>query len=87
MVVDRAALATRPPVVEVHHQVPLPAEAAATYAAMDNGTTADFAKLMAQGITPPADIAVVGKLMQVLSGAIYTGDDEDAGGARFQGSA
>ena len=44
-----------------------------------NGTTADFAKLMAKGITPPADIAVVGKLMQVCSGAIYTGDEDDAG--------
>jgi len=80
-VVDRTALATRPPVVEVHHQVPLPQDAAATYGAMDNGTTADFAKLMAQGITPPADIAVVGKLMQVLSGATYT-SDKDAAGAR-----
>lgn len=80
-VVDRTALATRPPVVEIRHQVPLPGEAAATYAAMDNGTTADFAKLMAQGITPPADIAVVGKLMQVLSGAIYIAD-EDAAEAR-----
>ena len=84
MVVDRAALATRPPVVELHHQVPLPQEATATYLAMDQGTTADFARLMAQGITPPADIAVVGKLMQVLSGAIYTADEDVAGARAFK---
>jgi hypothetical protein len=78
-VVDRAALATRPPVVPIHHLVPLPPDAAEVYAAMDEGTTADFAKLMMAGITPPVDIAVVGKLMQVLSGAIYTGDPAVAG--------
>jgi hypothetical protein len=83
-VVDRAALATRPPVVEIHHHVALPPDAAATYDEMDQGTTADFAKLMAKGIAPPVDIAVVGKLMQVLSGAIYIGDEDDAGARRFK---
>jgi hypothetical protein len=74
MVVDRAALATRPPVVEIHHQLALPEQARGLYASLDQGTTEDFAKLIAAGITPPNDLAVVGKLMQVISGAIY--DDE-----------
>jgi hypothetical protein len=71
MVVDRAALATRPPVVEIHHQPPLPEEARGIYSSLDQGTTEDFARLIAAGITPPNDLAVVGKLMQVISGAIY----------------
>jgi hypothetical protein len=74
MVVDRAALATRPPVVEVHHHLALPEEARSLYGSLDQGTTEDFARLIAAGIAPPNDLAVVGKLMQVISGAIY--DDE-----------
>jgi hypothetical protein len=73
-VVDQAALDTRPPVVEIQHEVPLPPEAAAVYAQFDDGTTDNVRALLAAGIQPAHDLAVVGKLMQVLSGAVYTGD-------------
>ena len=73
-VVDQVALDTRPAVVEIVHDVPLPPEAAAVYAQFDNGTTANMRALLAAGIQPAHDLAVVGKLMQVLSGAVYTGD-------------
>jgi hypothetical protein len=75
-IVDQAALALRPPVVEIEHDVPLPDEAADIYDGFDQGTTAEVAKLVAAGLTPPPDIAVVGKLMQVCSGAVY----DDANG-------
>lgn len=74
-VVDQVALDTRPAVVEIRHEVPLPAEAAVIYAQFDNGTTENMKALLAAGIQPVRDLAVVGKLMQTLSGAVYTGDD------------
>jgi hypothetical protein len=75
-VVDRAALRTRPPVVEIVHDIALPPEAEAIYRQFDQGTTADLAKLVAAGLTPSPHIAVVGKLMQTLSGAVYGEDGE-----------
>jgi hypothetical protein len=72
-VVDQVALDTRPAVVEFEHAVPLPPEAAEVYAQFDTGTTADMQALLSVGIQPAHDLAVVGKLMQVLSGAVYTG--------------
>jgi SNF2-related domain len=74
-VVDEAALATRPPVVEVVHQVALPPEIEEVYRAADTGkTTETLTTLLAAGITPPHDMAVVGKLQQILSGAVYRED-------------
>jgi hypothetical protein len=73
-VVDQAALDTRPAVIELEHSVPLPPEAAAVYAQFDDGTTDNMQALLAAGIQPAHDLAVVGKLMQVLSGAVYTGE-------------
>jgi hypothetical protein len=77
-VVDQTALDTRPAMVELEHDVPLPPEAAEVYAQFDNGTTTDMQALLAAGIQPARDLAVVGKLMQVLSGAIYTGESDNA---------
>jgi hypothetical protein len=79
-VVDRAALATRPPVVEIVHDVPLPLEAEEVYRQYDEGATEDLAKLVAAGLTPSPEIAIVGKLMQALSGAVYC---EDGGWTRL----
>jgi SNF2 family DNA or RNA helicase len=73
-VVDRAALATRPLVVEIIHNIPLPEEVEEVYRQYDEGTTEDLEKLVAAGLTPASDIAIVGKLQQVLSGAVYGAD-------------
>jgi SNF2 family DNA or RNA helicase len=71
-VVDQAALNTRPPVVEIVHDVPLDAKSAAIYAVLDgDGTTDAVAANAASGLTPASDMAVVTKLMQVCSGASY----------------
>jgi hypothetical protein len=76
-VVDRAALNTRPPVVEIVHDVPLDAKSAGIYQVLDGeGTTDSAAALVAQGIMPSNEMAVVVKLMQICSGASY----EDDGG-------
>lgn len=73
-VIGREALALRPPVTEILHNVELPAEAADLYAQLDGGTTEDLQALLANGIEPPREMAVVGKLQQVLSGALYEPD-------------
>jgi hypothetical protein len=74
-VVDKAALATRTPVVEVIHQVPLTPELEELYRAADTEkTTKTFTALLGAGITPPHEMAVVGKLQQILSGACYRED-------------
>jgi hypothetical protein len=78
-VVDRAALATRPPVVEIVHDIPLDASAAGVYAVLDkDGTTDAAAVRAASGMLPASDMAIVTKLMQVCSGAAY----DDSGGWR-----
>jgi SNF2 family DNA or RNA helicase len=70
-VVDQAALETRPPVVEIVHDVPLNAAGAAVYQRIDGGMTQSLA--LAAGARPISihEMAVVGKLTQVLSGAVY----------------
>jgi hypothetical protein len=78
-VVDDAALATRPPVVEIVHDVPLEAKSAALYQEIDAGKVS--VEIAAQAAAEPSfrmrvsEEAVVTKLMQVLSGAIYAGAD------------
>jgi hypothetical protein len=75
-VVDQAALATRPPMVEVVHDVVLPPAAAELYDRLDAGTTATLAAAAAAGVSSPPDVALVGKLQQVCSGAIYRSDGD-----------
>jgi hypothetical protein len=71
-VVDRAALNTRPPMVEIVHDVPLDPKSAAVYQALDAGGTTDaIAAKVASGLMPASEMAIVGKLMQVCSGAVY----------------
>jgi hypothetical protein len=72
-VVDREALSTRPPVVEIVHDVQLPPDVAALYDELDaGGTTASVARLAAAGVPVISEMAIVGRLMQVCSGALYT---------------
>jgi hypothetical protein len=72
-VVDREALSTRPPVIEIVHDVQLPADVAALYDELDaGGTTASVAQLAAAGVPTISEMAIVGRLMQVCSGALYT---------------
>jgi hypothetical protein len=78
-VVSEAALATRPPVVEVVHDIVLPPAVAELYASLDAGTTATLAAAVAAGIASPPEMAIVTKQMQVCSGAIY----RDAGDGTF----
>src|SRR4029077_21051502 len=76
-VVDQAALATRPPVVEIVHDVPLDAKTVAIYQALDEGgTTDEVAAKVARGLLPASEMAIVTKLQQVCSGASY----DDSGG-------
>jgi hypothetical protein len=76
-VVDHAALATRPPIVEIVHDVPLDPVSADVYRELDvGGVTDTVAAKLAQGLAPGSDLAMVGKLMQVCSGAVY--DDQGA---------
>jgi SNF2 family DNA or RNA helicase len=71
-VVDRAALDTRPPVIEIVHDVPLDAKVIEVYRALDgNGTTDAVAAKVAKGLVPSNEMAIVTKLMQVCSGASY----------------
>jgi hypothetical protein len=71
-VVDQAALNTRPPVVEVVHDVPLDPKSAGIYKALDTGGTTDaVAAKVASGLMPSSEMATVTKLMQVCSGASY----------------
>jgi SNF2 family DNA or RNA helicase len=75
-VVDQAALDTRPPVIEIVHDVPLDAKSAAVYQVLDgDGTTDAVAAKIAMGLIPASEMAIVTKLMQVCSGASY----EDGG--------
>jgi hypothetical protein len=72
-VVDREALSTRPPVIEIVHDVLLPADVATLYDELDaGGTTASVARLAAAGVPTISEMAIVGRLMQVCSGALYT---------------
>jgi hypothetical protein len=76
-VVDRAALATRPSVIEIVHDIPLDQVSADVYQALDAGGVTDtVAAKLAHGLTPGSDLAMAGKLMQVCSGAVY--DDHGA---------
>jgi hypothetical protein len=70
-VVDDAALRTRPPVIQIVHDVPLNAESAAIYQALDTGVSDAVAARVAQGLMPASEMAIVTKLMQVVSGAVY----------------
>jgi hypothetical protein len=71
-VVDKTALATRPPVIEIIHNVPLDAENLKIYRELDGENTTDLvAKKVAQGLMPASEMATVTKLMQVVSGASY----------------
>jgi hypothetical protein len=78
-VVDAAALATRPPVVEIVHDIPLEGRALTLYREIDAGNLS--VEIAAQAAAEPSfrmrvsEEAVVTKLMQVLSGAIYAGPD------------
>jgi hypothetical protein len=76
-VVDQAALDTRPPVVEIVHDVPLDPTSAALYRTLDAGGTTDaVAAKAASGLIPASEMAIATKLMQVCSGAVY--DDSGA---------
>jgi hypothetical protein len=75
-VVDQAALSTRPPVVKVIHDIVLPPAVAELYASLDAGTTATLAAAVAAGIDSPPEMALVTKLQQVCSGAIYTNEGD-----------
>jgi SNF2 family DNA or RNA helicase len=71
-VVDRAALDTRPPLVEIVHDVPLDSASNAIYQALDaSGTTDAVTAKVASGLIPASEMAIVTKLMQVCSGASY----------------
>jgi hypothetical protein len=78
-VVDREALSTRPPVIEIVHDVQLPPDVGALYDELDaGGTTASVAKLAAAGVPTIPETAIVGRLMQVCSGALYTDTEANA---------
>jgi SNF2 family DNA or RNA helicase len=71
-VVDRATLDTRPPVIEVVHDVPLDPAAEAVYQALDpDGVADEVAAKAASGLFPSSEMAIVTKLMQACSGAVY----------------
>ena len=78
-VVDQAALNTRPPVIEVVHDVPLDPASDAIYRALDpDGVADEAAAKAASGLIPASEMATITKLMQVCSGAVY----DDRGGWR-----
>jgi hypothetical protein len=71
-VVDQVALDTRPPLVEIVHDVPLDQASDAVYRVLDAGGTTDaVAAKAASGLIPASQMAIVTKLMQVCSGASY----------------
>ena len=75
-VVDQAALRTRPPVVEVIHDVPINGAAAKLYDEVDanSGATASILAQLDNGRPLKLQVhemATVGKLSQILSGAVY----------------
>jgi hypothetical protein len=78
-VVDDAALATRPPVVEIVHDVPLEGKALTLYQEIDAGKVSVEIATAAMSDESfrmrVSEEAVVTKLMQVLSGAIYAGPE------------
>lgn len=77
-VVDRTALDTRPPVIEIVHDVALDPKSLGVYRELDGaGTTDAAAKSIAAGLVPSSEMAIVTKLMQVCSGASY--DDSGEG--------
>jgi hypothetical protein len=71
-VVDQAALNTRPPMVEVIHDIVLPPASVDLYDSLDAGTTATLAAAAAAGVASPPEMALVTKLQQVCSGAVYS---------------
>jgi SNF2 family DNA or RNA helicase len=72
-VVDQAALNTRPPVIEIVHDVQLDAASAAIYRQLDQGGITDaVAAKVAGSLLPASEMAIVTKLMQVCSGAVYS---------------
>jgi SNF2 family DNA or RNA helicase len=75
-VVDRSAFDTRPPVVEIIHDVPLDERASAAYEAIDEDLTRFLALEISSRPISVHEMAVVGKLSQICSGAIY--DDTGA---------
>jgi SNF2 family DNA or RNA helicase len=84
-VVDEAALSTRPPVQEIIHDVPLDPATAAVYQALEiEGSTASLiAKLAGDPslhLLSASEKAIVTKLMQVTSGAVY---DDNGGWQRL----
>jgi superfamily II DNA or RNA helicase len=70
---DEAAAKTRPPIVYNTIRVPLPEKARKTYFSVENGLKAELAPDIA---LPQAAIAIVGKLLQITSGAAYHADGE-----------
>jgi hypothetical protein len=70
----RAALETRPPVVEIVHDVPIDEATAEVYAKIDGGVTKAVALAANRRPITIHEMAVVGKLMQVVSGAVYDDD-------------
>jgi hypothetical protein len=61
-------------VIEIVHDVPLDRHAAEIYQELDqegDGVTSEVAAAVAAGLRPKSDMALVGKLMQVCSGAVY----------------
>jgi SNF2 family DNA or RNA helicase len=71
-VVDQAALNTRPPVVEIVHDIQLDPHSAAVYQQLDRGgVTKELAAKVAAKVCPNSELAIVTKLMQVCSGAVY----------------
>jgi hypothetical protein len=71
-VVDQAALNTRPPVVEIVHDIQLDPHSDAIYRQLDRGAVSDaVAARVVAGLLPVSEMATVTKLMQVCSGAVY----------------
>jgi hypothetical protein len=77
-VVDRQALNTRPSVIEIVHDVPLDRRSADIYHALDlegGGVTDEVTAALTAGLRPRSDMAIVGKLMQMCSGAVYSSSE------------
>jgi SNF2 family DNA or RNA helicase len=70
-VVDREALNTRPPVIEIIHDVSIEDDALKLYQDIDQGLSEVVANEVDARPITVHEMAVVGKLMQVLSGAVY----------------
>jgi hypothetical protein len=70
-VVDQVALNTRPPIVEIVHDVPIDDQALRVYHEIDQGMSAVIAGAVNSRPISIHEMAIVGKLMQVVSGAVY----------------